>query len=96
MNTPTNIHADNLDKSSTHVIFFIFSQIFATVTAIPSIGRSTSTSPKGYMNEDLTPPAHQEEFALYNKDKAFSTSQKPQGPTAYNRNTAEEIRDFVR
>lgn len=48
------------------------------------------------MNEDLARPAHQEELTLYNKDKAFSITQKPQGPTAYYRNTAEEIRDFVR
>lgn len=31
------------------------------------------------MNEDLTPPAQQEELTLYNKDKAFSLTQKPQG-----------------
>lgn len=80
MYTPTNIDADNLDKSGTHVNFFlIFSQILATVTAIPSEGSSTSTNPKGYLNEDLTPPAQQEELTLYNKDKALSITQKPQG-----------------
>lgn len=47
------------------------------------------------MNEELAPPAHQEEFTVYNKDKAFSITQKPQGPGAYYRNTAEEIRDFI-
>lgn len=72
------------------VNFFIFSQVFATGTAIPSKGSSTRTSPKGCMNEDLIPPAHQEELRLCNKDKAFSITQKPQGLAAYYRNTAEK------
>lgn len=42
------------------------------------------------MNEDLIPPAHQEELRLYNKDKAFSITQKLQGLAAYYRNTAEQ------
>lgn len=48
------------------------------------------------MNENLTLPAHQEELTLDNKDKAFSITQKLQGPTDYYRNTAEKIRGFVR
>lgn len=90
MYTPINIDTYNLDKSSTRVNFFIFSQVFATGTAIPSKGSSTRTSPKGCMNEDFIAPAHQEELRLCNKDKAFSITQKPQGLAAYYRNTAEQ------
>lgn len=38
MYTPINIDTYNLDKSSTRVNFFIFSQVFATGTAITSKG----------------------------------------------------------
>lgn len=42
------------------------------------------------MNEDLIPPAHQEELSFVLVTESFSITQKPQGLAAYYRNTAEQ------
>lgn len=106
--THTNLDADNLENPDARMkeggFFLILSQIFLTVTGIPSevpLVASVQVHKVTRMRP-LTPSAHQEELAptLYKKDKAFSCNSEVTRTTAYHRKTAEEIkgipRDFVR